>query len=74
MKYKELKQKTPVELNKLLSESRDKLRELRFKVATKQVKNVREIRRVKRQIARTLMLLKADKADAPLRGTRGWHG
>jgi large subunit ribosomal protein L29 len=65
MKYKELKQKSPTELKKLLTESRDKLRDLRFKVATKQVKNVREIRRVKQQIARILTLLKRKENEKP---------
>ncbi|PKL72360.1 50S ribosomal protein L29 [Candidatus Kuenenbacteria bacterium HGW-Kuenenbacteria-1] len=57
MKIKELKQKSEVELQKLLQESREKLRELRFKIALKQLKKVRNIRDVKKLIARILTLL-----------------
>lgn len=63
MKIKELKQKSEVELQKFLQESREKLRELRFKIALKQLKKVREIRDVKKLIARILTLLKLNKKD-----------
>jgi len=56
-----LKNKNEVELKKLLIESRDKLRDLRFKDASKQLKNVREIRKVKRIISRVLTLLNFKK-------------
>ena len=58
MKFKELEKKGEVELQTILSQSRDKVRDLRFKTASKQLKNVREIRQVRATIARTLMLLK----------------
>lgn len=61
MDYKELKKKKESDLHRLLSEFRDKLRELRFKDANKQLKNVREIRIVKIVIARILTLLKSNK-------------
>jgi ribosomal protein L29 len=61
MELKELKNKNEVELKKLLIESRDKLRDLRFKDASKQLKNVREIRKVKRIISRVLTLLNFKK-------------
>ncbi|MFH1837966.1 MAG: 50S ribosomal protein L29 [Candidatus Kuenenbacteria bacterium] len=57
MKIKELKQKAETELQKLLQESREKLRELRFKIASKQLKKVREVRNVKKLIAKILTLL-----------------
>ena len=57
MDFKELKSKTEKELKQFLSESRDKLRDLRFKDANKQLKDVREIRVVKKVIARVLTLL-----------------
>lgn len=57
MKIKELRQKTKEELQKLLSEQRDKLRLLRFDIALKKAKNVREIRKIKKNIARILTLL-----------------
>jgi len=57
MKYKELQKKNKSELHKTLAESRDKLRDFRFKDANKQLKNVREIRKVKKVIAQILTLL-----------------
>ena len=57
MKMKELKIKTNEELKKLLMEMREKKRELRFKVAQKQLKNIREIRNLKVTIARILTIL-----------------
>lgn len=57
MKAKELRAKTKKELQKLLSENRDRLRQLRFELSQGKVKNVREIRRVKRDIARMLTII-----------------
>lgn len=54
MKIKELQQKTASELQKLLQDSQEKLRQLRFDLAAGKVKNVREIRKVRRNIARVL--------------------
>jgi large subunit ribosomal protein L29 len=61
MDLKELKKMTVNQLHKLLSESRGKLRDLRFKDASKQLKDVREIRVVKKIIARVLTLLAGNK-------------
>ncbi len=61
MDFKELKKKKESDLHKILAESRDKLRDLRFKDANKQLKNVREIRVVRETIARVLTLLNAKK-------------
>ncbi len=63
MEFKELKNKTEKELKQILSESRDKLRDLRFKDANKQLKNVREIRVIKKTIAKILTLINVDKTD-----------
>ena len=57
MELKELKLKTAKELKQILNEFRDKLRDLRFKDANKQLKNIREIRSIKKTIARILTLL-----------------
>jgi len=57
MEIKELITKTKVELAKLLVESNEKLRELRFKDSNKQLKNVRSIRVLKQEIARINTLL-----------------
>ncbi|PIP29672.1 50S ribosomal protein L29 [Candidatus Kuenenbacteria bacterium CG23_combo_of_CG06-09_8_20_14_all_36_9] len=58
MNMKELKLKSDNELKTLLAESRDNWREMRFKVAQRQLKNVRDIRVVKKTIAQILTLLK----------------
>lgn len=52
MELKELRQKKDEELKKLLTENREKLRELRFKVLTNQHKAVRDVRKHKELIAR----------------------
>lgn len=57
MEIKELTTKTPAELIKLLAESQEKLRELRFKDSNKQLKNIRSIRVLKQDIARINTLL-----------------
>ncbi len=61
MEYKELKNKKESDLHKILAESREKLRDLRFKDASKQLKNVREIRIIKKTVAKVLMLLNKNK-------------
>ena len=61
MDFKELKSKTEKELKQFLGESRDKLRDLRFKDANKQLKNVREIRIIKKTIAKILTLINTNK-------------
>jgi ribosomal protein L29 len=63
MEFKELKKKTAKELQIALGETREKLRDLRFRDASKQLKNVREIRDTKKNIARILMLLKTTKEE-----------
>ena len=62
MEFKELKKKTENELHKILAQSRDKLRDLRFKDANKQLKNVREIRKLRQMIAQILTLLNNKKS------------
>lgn len=58
MKLKELRKKEGKDLMELLSQYRDKLRELRFKIANKQLRNIREVRETKKVIAQILTLLK----------------
>ncbi len=58
MRLKDLHQKTEHELNGLLAEKREKLRELNFDIHLKQSKNVRDVRKLKRDIARILTILK----------------
>jgi len=59
MDFKELKKKSESDLHKVLADYRAKLRELRFKDANKQLKDVREIRAIRTVIAQTLTLLSA---------------
>lgn len=63
MEFKEIKSKSESELHALLNELRSKLRELNFKDANKQLKNVREIRMVKKNIAMALTLLNSHKLN-----------
>ena len=57
MKTTELRQKSKSELQKLLQDNREKLRQLRFDLAAGKVKNVREIRKTKKDIARILTII-----------------
>ena len=57
MKASALRQKSKSELQKLLEDNQEKLRQLRFDLASGKVKNVREIRKIKRDIARILTIL-----------------
>ncbi len=61
MKAAELRKKTKNELNKLLTERRERLRVLRFDLASGRVKNVKEISQLKREVARIITLLKENK-------------
>ena len=57
MKIKELRQKSKDELQKNLEDGKEKLRQLRFDLASGKIKNVREIRKIKKEIARILTLI-----------------
>jgi len=57
MEFKELNEKNEADLQKLLHENNEKLRELRFKDSNKQLKNVREIRALKKTVARIKTVL-----------------
>jgi len=63
MKIAELRQKTKNELEKLLQDNREKVRQLRFNLVAGKVKNVRELRKIKKEIARILTLLKKFNAN-----------
>ncbi|MBU6447615.1 50S ribosomal protein L29 [Patescibacteria group bacterium] len=56
MKFKELQLKNDAELAKDLGELREKARELKFKAASGDLKNVKEVAGVKKQIARIMTL------------------
>jgi ribosomal protein L29 len=61
MKIKELKKKSPKELNSLLSEKGLALRAFRFAVAGSNVRNVKEGKAIKKDIARIKTLLNSPK-------------
>ncbi len=61
MKAKELKQKPRQELEMMLKEGREKLRQLKFDLASKKLKNTNEIKFIKRQIAQILTILKEEQ-------------
>jgi ribosomal protein L29 len=63
MDFKELKTKTIAELQNILSDLRDKLRDFRFKDSSKQLKNIREIRKTKKNIAQVLTLINKNKEN-----------
>ena len=57
MKVKELKDKPKGYLEKILQEKREKLRQFRFEISQKKLKNVKEIKNIKKDIARTLTII-----------------
>jgi large subunit ribosomal protein L29 len=54
MKAQDLRQKDPQELVRLLAEERERLRDLTFRLAGAQLKEVSSVRDTKRNIARIL--------------------
>lgn len=58
MKVLEIRQKPKEELQKVIKDYREKLRGLRFDLASGKVKNVREIRNIRKDVARILTILK----------------
>ena len=57
MKIAEISKKPNKELQKLLNENHEKLRQLRFDLAAGKVKDIRAIRVIKKDIARILTTL-----------------
>jgi ribosomal protein L29 len=54
MTIKELREKTDVELERMLGEFRGQVRDFRFRLAARQLTDVRDLRDAKRVIARIL--------------------
>jgi len=63
MDFKELNKKKEADLHKILADTRNKLRELRFKDANKQLKDIRDIRESRKIVAQILTLLNVDKTE-----------
>lgn len=59
MNPKDLAQKTREELAKLEADARAEIRELRFKISSRQNSKVRAVRDIKRDLARILTAMKA---------------
>lgn len=59
MKISELREKSEVELDRMLAENRNKIRDLRFKVAARQLTDVREIREARKAVAQILTVKRA---------------
>lgn len=57
MKIQELKSKTKEELLKILAESKNKIKDLRFAMVANKLKNFQEIKETKKTIARILTIL-----------------
>ena len=57
----EIRRKSDQELQKNLSDLREKLRELKFNLASGKVKNVRDIRGTTKDIARILTIINEKK-------------
>ena len=57
MKPDQLREKKEEELRKLLSDKKEKLREVKQNLASGRVKNVKEARSIKKDIARILTIL-----------------
>lgn len=62
MKVKELREKTEHELRTLLAETRETIRTLRFRIAVKELKDVRDLREKRVLVSRILTLLKEKKS------------
>ena len=58
MKIQEIRKKSDLELGKMLAELRESLRSLRFKIASREVKNNQQMRQTKKDIARILTVFK----------------
>lgn len=67
MDFVELKNKNVKDLQTMLAEKREELRELRFKVSEKQLKNVVKISEVKKTIAQILTLLNSKRKSKDIK-------
>lgn len=64
MLINELSMKTETELEKMIPELKAKLRDLRFRVARRELKNVRDIREAKKDIAKIQTILHQKAASS----------
>ncbi|EKD49549.1 MAG: hypothetical protein ACD_63C00108G0013 [uncultured bacterium] len=64
MEIVELREKSDRELKKLLAQNHEKLRDLNFRIANKQVKNTNSKRVIKRILAKILTALKEREKES----------
>ncbi len=60
---KELREKNIDELQKSLVSAREQVRDLRFKIGTKQLPRVRQLREARKEVARILTVLNEKRHD-----------
>lgn len=58
MNTNEIRQKSPEELRRMATELRGNIRDMRFKIATRQHNKVRSLREAKKDLARILSVLR----------------
>lgn len=63
MKFIDIKEKTTLELNKLLSDKKLELFSAKMKLKTMQLKNTSELRVIKKDIAKVLTAISQKKAE-----------
>ena len=61
MKADELRKKDSKELEKSVTDLRRRLSDIRFKFSSNQLKNVKEISNIKKEIARSLTILRENR-------------
>jgi ribosomal protein L29 len=64
MKIREIRAKSTQELKEMYEDLTQKLRDLNFKLASGQLKDVREVRKAKKTIAQILTVLKERKEES----------
>lgn len=58
MNTNELRQKSPEELTRMMAQLHESIRDMRFKIATRQHTKVRSLREAKKSLARILTILR----------------
>ena len=61
MKFNQLQQKSETELKQLLVKTREKIRDLRFKIASRQHKDLRDLREARKLVAQIMTLFNSKK-------------
>jgi len=58
MRVVDLRQKSKSELRKIIGDSQEELRQLKFNLASGKVKNVKDVRRLRKDIAKVKTILR----------------